>query len=260
MNGLDYQSLPRRTIVKSNQRGYGVKGKKITTYGIMAKIKGDNMWLMIRNRHSAALTYILHGGYQPVHITELLEKMSMGELNFIKVILNCGTIDKFKEGYKSTFGTYPLSEYAFVRMMDLKKEIISFDGTNLPSKPPFSFPKGKRNPKEDTIITATREFYEETGVKETGKIDVTPIIYEKCGLAGRQYTIKCWVSVYDDIIPLEGIPIIDKEEILEKAWVYFDPSKYDNAIIKENGLPKGIINGKEVDVDYEVLMLCKQVR
>jgi ADP-ribose pyrophosphatase YjhB (NUDIX family) len=213
-----YADLPRRVVISSPQKsGLRTREKKLISYGIMARVKDTNTWLMVKNRHSHALIFILYGAYQPVHLDELLASLTKNEHDSLKNIIING-LNVYMEYFKSVFNVNCSSVYGYYRLMDMDEEIVEYD-KELSNNVQFSFPKGRRNPREDTIVTACRELYEETGLKETGAIIPTPISHTVEGLAGRHYTVKCWISEYNKIIPLEGITPIDVNEISDKDWI-----------------------------------------
>lgn len=239
-----YADLPQRIIVSSQQKsGLKTREKKLVAYGIMGKVKGTNKWLMVRNRNTAAFSFLLYGAYQPIHLENLLESLTSSELLYIKKIV-LGGIDIYNQIFRETFNHSPNSAYAYYRLDDFDEYILDFEA-DLPDETPYSFPKGRRNPKEDTIVTAWRELYEETGVEEMGSVIPTPVCYTVEGLAGRNYTAKCWLAEYDREIPLEGITPIDTNEIAGKDWIEIDISSLDINSTKNYG----VIGEKKVFID-----------
>lgn len=224
MEYKSYSDLPRRSIISSAQKsGLRSKDKKLESYGIMARVKDTNKWLMVRTRNSTSLIFILYGAYQPVHFERLLLGLTKDELNKLREIVISGKHETFIDYFYDIFTNHGQTEYAFTRLMDMKEDILLFD-KELPDKTPYSFPKGRRNPREEVLVTAMREFYEETGIVLKGNIINTPISYSILGYCDRIYNIKCWISEYNKIIYMDGFDPIDTKEIIERRWIDIDPN------------------------------------
>jgi 8-oxo-dGTP pyrophosphatase MutT (NUDIX family) len=224
MDYKSYEDLPRRALISSAQKtGLKTREKKLESYGIMARIKSTNRWLLVRTRNSAALSFILHGAYQPVHLRKLLYGLTINELTTLQDIVTSGSEDHFSDYYYSVFQNHSHTDYSYKRLMDMRDDIMNFDEENsMCQDTSFSFPKGRRNLREDTIATASREFYEETGVTMNTVIH-TPVSYTVKGHSDRIYNIKCWISEYEKEIYLDDFNPIDTKEIAERQWVEIDP-------------------------------------
>jgi ADP-ribose pyrophosphatase YjhB (NUDIX family) len=257
MDCKSYEDLPRRTMISSAQRmGLNRGEKKLESYGIMARIKGTNRWLLVRTRNSAALSFILHGAYQPVHLRKLLYGLAINELTTLQDIVTSGSEDHFSDYYYSVFQNHIRTDYSYKRLMDMRLQIMNFDDDAFMSRETsFSFPKGRRNYREDTISTASREFYEETGITANPVIH-TPVSYSIRGHSDRIYNIKCWISEYEKEIYLDEFTQMDTKEITERQWVEIDPEM----IRDENGL-KGngkLSSGKIVTLENSVFELINE--
>lgn len=253
-----YKDLPRRSIIKTIQKE-GDSCRKINTYGVLAKTK-DNKWCLVRTRHTAAISYILHGAYQPVHFSSLLKAISRKELNLLKSI---ETLEDFKEVYRKIFNCECRGEYAYLRLSDLKEELYLDDIPNIlkptieiPEDTLFTIPKGRRISEENTRDTALREFYEETGLTgANGKLSENSILVETTGFADRRYSIEIWGLSLNSEFDLNDIPYPDKREIVERKFIQFNPDEFPNATVG----PFFTSNSEDKDlIDKEVLMLAKK--
>lgn len=255
-----YRDLPRRTIIDQSVDAKG-KERGVYTYGIMATVKGTNLWLMVRIRHSSAYSYILHGSYQPVHLPNLLSSITRSEYDsLVAIIQSKSPMETFTEFYKTTFApNSPASDYACQRLLDVTDDIIGYDGVeDLPQRCNYSFPKGRKTPTEkDPIVAAKREFHEETGVRDEGKLSSDFVEYNTVGHGGRYYAIRCWVMEFDSIIDLSKVEPIDVDEISECAWIEYDVRTEPRALATPYPLAKSM-NGEVVRVEREVMHLFRE--
>jgi 8-oxo-dGTP pyrophosphatase MutT (NUDIX family) len=113
----------------------------------------------------------------------------------------------------------PPSIYSYQRLIDLKEDILDLDTSSCLNSVLYGIPKGRLNPKEDTIIAAIREFKEETGIKIVSNINPEPFVYKTPGVAGGTYQLKCWIYELEDEIELNDFEIRDTNEICHRLWV-----------------------------------------
>ena len=78
----------------------------------------------------------------------------------------------------------------------------------------WSFPKGKQDPGEHVLATATREVWEETGLKVHLGRPLPPQYYEVS--VGRSKVVNYWVARLDPAI--EDVPFIPNTEVDEIRW------------------------------------------
>lgn len=248
----DYKDLPRRSIIKTVQRD-GDLYRKIHTFGVLAKINGTNKWLLVRTRHTAAISYLLHGAYQPVHFSSLLKSITLRELKLLRSI---ETFEDFRAVYRKIFECECRSNYGYIRLLDLKEELYFDDVTdNQPDDTLFSIPKGRRILDENSKLTALREFYEETGFTTgDGVLSEKSIIFETTGLADRRYSIEIWGLTLKEDADLSKVPYPDKREIVERKFIEIDPDKYPKATVGQH-----LKSDSGELLDRETIMLIKKV-
>lgn len=263
MDTLRYSDLPRRRVFNGS-----FKKKTLTSYGIMAFAKDTKRWLMVRSNHSFGLAYLLFGAYRPVDIDKILSTLTKTELNRTQsivslfngedddVIISRGLYDDLYIEYTGIKNTADVKKYGYCRMCDLRDEILEYDETNLEDENAYAFPKGRQKYREDTIVSATREFFEETGISVTGSVNPTPITVSDTTFPEKQYTIKCWVYLLEKEIDLSKHDIIDTKEIKDRKWVEI-PITIEN---KGKGNIKGLTieadEKVEVNVGFEAASLC----
>lgn len=248
-NYLEYKDLPRRSIIRTVQKS-GDQNREIKTYGVISRVKAENKWLLVRTRHTAAISYLLHGAYQPVHFENLLKSLTLKELTLIQSINN---FKDFSNVYTLIFNSNVRGNYGYTRLMDLKEELQVYEFVGELFDTVFSIPKGRKIQEESSQDTALREFYEETGITaNSGKLSKTPIIVETTGFADRKYSIELWGFVLQREIDLTTINYPDKREIIERKWIELDPNEYPNAVTSN------CIKTKNGDIDKETLLLIKK--
>lgn len=256
MDTLSYDQLPQRKIIQAH-----FERKKIFSYGIMAFAKDTKRWLMIQPNHTFGLTMLLFGTYRPVYLEDILSNMTKKEVIKIKEIATNESMSKAEELFEDLYleytGLMPPSYYSLYRMRDHSKFIGSFDLDVLADHQPFGFPKGKQKQGEDTIVSAAREFHEETGLKVTDNIIPQPVEYNDKRSLDRSYVAKCWIYVLNEEVDLTKYDIVDKKEVKSREWVKVS----ERATIKTSykNLPKAVTDsGEEIHISFEAMQLIIQ--
>lgn len=209
-----YADIPRRTIISSP-----FVDRPITSYGILAIAKKTGRSLLVQSNYSLGLSYLMHGYYQPVHFQRIKHYLTKDEANMLKRIVFNEDNELFNQQYYQMYHRMPPNDYSYQRLLDLKDDILDLDSTICLDQVLYGIPKGRLNPKEDTIIAAIREFKEETGIKIVNNINPEPYVYKTPGVAGGTYQLKCWIYEVDDEIDLNQTEITDTHEICHRKWV-----------------------------------------
>lgn len=84
--------------------------------------------------------------------------------------------------------------------LDKVRDFIGTTASNMEEVRPWEFPKGHRNPYEDTIVAALRELREETTI-ESLRVRImakSPIVYTYEGTNHQLYTVSYYIGLYDD--------------------------------------------------------------
>lgn len=256
MDGVSYDQLPQRKIIQAH-----FERKKIFSYGIMAYAKDTKRWLMIQPNHTFGLTMLLFGAYRPVYLEDILSNMTKPEVLKIREIVAEPSSRKaeelFEDLYMEYTGLMPPSYYSLHRMRDHARFILVFDINTLAEHQPFGFPKGKQKQGEDTIVSAAREFYEETGLKVTDSIIPQPVEYSDKRSLDRSYIAKCWIYILNEEVDLDKYEIIDKKEVKSREWVQVNEHVTVKTSYKH--LPKAVTStGEEVHISFETMQLVIQ--
>lgn len=248
---MSYDQLPRRQVVTSPY-----PKKEIISHGIIAISQDTNRYAMIQPHYTTAIKYFVYGAYRPVHITDLLDGMTLTEVEIVQKIAQNKDSNDFANLYLSVTGNHAKKDswYGYYRLIDLREDIISYKAIDNLPEPPYSFPKGKARPKEDSIVAANREFTEEMGIELAGCIIPKPIDYFETGLAGRNYQMRCWKCLFPTQIDLSVPNRSENREINHRAWI--DVSKANQAdrypiVITEDQ--------KEVHITSELLNFIHQI-
>jgi 8-oxo-dGTP pyrophosphatase MutT (NUDIX family) len=130
---------------------------------------GKIEYLMIQRKDSLAFVEFIRGKYvldDMLYLRKMLTNMTESERNRLGV--------DFDELWKSVWGELPIRSHKHDYENSKEKYNIMMENKLLHcllketksefAEPEWGFPKGRRNPGEDDIICAMREFYEETGL------------------------------------------------------------------------------------------------
>lgn len=209
-----YSDIPRRKIISSP-----FADRPITSYGILAIAKKTGRCLLVQSNHSLGMAYLMHGYYQPTHFNSIKHYLTKQEADTLKKIVFNEDLELFTNQYRTMYHRDPPNNYSYQRLLDLKDDILEIDTTTCLDGVLYGIPKGRLNPKEDTIIAAIREFREETGIKIVSNINPEPYVYKTPGVAGGTYQLKCWIYELEDEVDLNTVEITDKQEICHRMWV-----------------------------------------
>lgn len=189
------------------------------SYGVLAIAKTTGRCLLVQSNHSLGMAYLMHGYYQPVHFDRIKHYLTKNEASMLKQIVFNEDISLFKQIYQKMYHYEPNTLYPYYRLLDIKIDILDLDASLCLEEVLYGIPKGRLNPREDSIIAAIREFKEETGIKVINNINPEPYVYKTPGVAGGTYQLKCWIYELDDEIDLNSIEIKDKDEICHRLWL-----------------------------------------
>jgi 8-oxo-dGTP pyrophosphatase MutT (NUDIX family) len=132
---------------------------------------GKIEYLMIQRKDSLAFVEFVRGKYileDNNYIYKMFSNMTSRERELIGI--------DFDDLWKSVWGELPIRSHKhdydtskdkyniLLKSGEIKK--ILEETTSLFKEPEWGFPKGRRNPGEDDILCAMREFYEETGLSK----------------------------------------------------------------------------------------------
>lgn len=165
------------------------------------------------------MAYLIHGYYQPVHFNQIKYYLTKEETTILKRIVSDEDIELFQQQYHKMYHRDPPSLYSYHRLLDLKDDILELDIKYQLDSVLYGIPKGRINPKEDSILAAIREFKEETGISIITNINPEPITYQTEGVAGGIYQLKCWIYEVDSEIDLNETKVGDTREISNRTWV-----------------------------------------
>lgn len=112
----------------------------------------------------------------------------------------------------------------------------------------WSFPKGKKEPKEEPMGTALRELKEETGIEDIYILDF-PMIVEEYEIQ-KENKIKHRINKYFLGIVKDKSVTIQENEIFEFKWATFEEAINTFGFQKENRI-KVLEKAKEYLEEYE---------
>lgn len=166
---------------------------------------GNIEYLLIQRKDSIAFVEFVRGKYaldDMTYIIRLLMNMTMAERMRLGI--------DFDELWRSVWGDLPLRSYR--NDYDNSKEkygILLGSGKLMEllgavpaihSEPEWGFPKGRRNPGEDDMMCAMREFYEETGLSRHSYNIIKfmePLEETFFGTNGVHYSHKYYIAICD---------------------------------------------------------------
>jgi 8-oxo-dGTP pyrophosphatase MutT (NUDIX family) len=178
-----------------------MQSQKTTFDGISSL--GKIEYLMIQRKDSLAFVEFVRGKYildDIAYLKKMLSNMTSVEREKLDM--------EFDDLWKSVWGELPIrshkhdyenskEKYNIIRENGLIKLLLS-ETTSEFTEPEWGFPKGRRNPGEDDIICAMREFYEETGLhKNTYTIlkNMNPLEESFFGTNRIHYSHKYFVAL-----------------------------------------------------------------
>jgi 8-oxo-dGTP pyrophosphatase MutT (NUDIX family) len=144
-----------------------MQSQKTTFDGISSL--GKIEYLMIQRKDSLAFVEFVRGKYildDIAYLKKMLSNMTSAEREKLNM--------EFDDLWKSVWGELPIrshkhdyenskEKYNIIRENGLIKLLLLETKSEF-AEPEWGFPKGRRNPGEDDIVCAMREFYEETGL------------------------------------------------------------------------------------------------
>lgn len=247
-----YSDIPRRNVISSP-----FYDRKITTYGILTHAKSTNRYLLVQGNYSLGMAYLMHGQYRPVHFDKLKYYITKKELNILKNIVFNEDSELYRNHYMVMYGREPPSLYAYGRLLDIKEDILELDIDRCLEDVLFGIPKGRLNPREDTITAAIREFTEETGIQVVKHVNPEPYVYETPGIVGNIYELKCWVYQIEDEMDLTDTEVRNKNEITERLWLSV-PKLPESYVEGEFYCDSSSIPGRKIYIDNESVALINK--
>ena len=167
---------------------------------------GHIEYLLIKRKDSLAFVEFVRGKYNPEdagYIKKMLGNMTVAERLQIGV--------DFDKLWQSVWGELPIRSHK--QDYDTSKEkynlimenglLSSLMGSTLTthSEPEWGFPKGRRNPGEDDLVCAMREFYEETGLTKHSYTlikNMEPLEESFFGTNRVHYSHKYYLAICDN--------------------------------------------------------------
>ena len=208
--------------------------KTLISYGLIIQAQDTKKWAIVRRSQTIEFIHFIRGHYEPVHLRQLLSRMTKGELKAIRKILLKKDEDEEEEAialYTKKYGeilqNFDREEilYGYSRLIDGRDIITTHSGNKNPMSinpkfPPCSWPKGRTHNNEESIECAVREFKEEFATNLPINLTVYPQPVEDrvISILGNTYVTKCWVCpTKKEIIPDDPRPL--DIEVSAKLWV-----------------------------------------
>ena len=222
-----FKEIKSYNIIKSNTISYNILLE-------INKLKDKINFLMIRRKKTLGYIEFIRGRYELndlLHLTHLLEQMTSDEIEDImkfdfdiiwKDLWRTSADNKF---YKSEFDISKKKYGEFKRnkiMINLCKQI------NLKYKTPeWGFPKGRRNYLEKNTECATREFKEETGLKDDDFFlldNITPLYETFHGTNDILYKHIYYIAICKKNInvSVDINNLIQCDEVGDIGWFKYD--------------------------------------
>lgn len=203
---------------------------KIISFSLIGYAKSTNRCVILQRKHSVEFLLILSGHYRPSMLLFLLPYITYEELTILhNLSIND---DDFYHIYVHVIGLDKQDvDYALVRFIESKNIIHQYHNNNHVDLQ-WTWPKGRLNveDKENGLLCAYREFYEETEIKLPPPIYVSdkPVLVETIKtLSCKTIETYCWLYVIEDEIPFP--PLINHKEVNDRQWV-----NLSDALIKLN--------------------------
>lgn len=214
-----YNQLPCRTIKSINH-------PPKRSYGLILYACNTDKWLLIKEKYTPFFTLIMHGLYRDSSLPFLLDGITAGELELLKILQQNYT--KLESLYGQMFTNkkeMACPSYTYSRLQSptmlsqLKKERDN-------RKEYWSFPSGKPIYNEDSFFCAVRECQEETGIRiDLNNCIVGNSVIENIALISGGLLCKTYWPV---ILPSESkLPNIStaQNEVDEARWMTNEDAK-----------------------------------
>lgn len=197
--------------------------RRFVSYGIIAYAKSTERFLLVQRRYSTNYFTLLRGAYRRSNIAKLVAGMCVSELQIIRrIIYRQANIYDVLRIVCSVVGDH---NYAAMRFENHENDILHFVNKALADRdtqeyPEWLFPKGKSEKHENSIDTAFREFYEETGVaiadNQKQVINQHPIVNHYQADNDFVYETRYWIVLFDEEIPVPSK--LQSYEVVSRAW------------------------------------------
>ena len=208
--------MPRR---RTHYNSYGV--------ACFSQSKTGPKLLLIQKPTTYEFALFTRGDYNPTNLNEfekliagmtIDERRSILTLDFGAIVARTFSGRYVRELYSRHIGKYRLQ---FIKHKNHKSMIRIIKNSNIAGQRPiWEIPKGRRQSHETSLITAIREFTEETGIPNVG-LRMLPPTYSKTYTytdAGATYQNKYFIAVTDTKHNIDRTIGDDYTETLQIAW------------------------------------------
>lgn len=218
-----YSDLPRRYVSGDNGR------KPCVSYGAIVQARNTGRWCLVQRTFSPEYIELIRGTYDHVRMSEYKTGLSRSECEKFKEMLRVPIEQRrqeFEKWYRQVVMDNLVHE-GYLKFTDCHEMLCSeFDDFEAYyEETEWLWPKGRSNHNESQKDAATREFFEETGIR-TGKLkaasQITPV--ESYQAMNRvTYQSKCWVFTVEEELELGTYPSSNyPTEIMDSRWMTYE--------------------------------------
>lgn len=191
--------------------------------GLISYCLTTKKWLLIQPKYSHGFQIIVLGRYLPAQLLQLITSIIPAEKNIILEFCRLA-MGGLREAFDQLYQQYFLlisADYSYLRFQtrgsDIQAVLTNFECFY--QQLTWRFPSGAAHHSETPLITAKREFTEETTADhhDFKIISSKPLIHEYVGTNGCTYQYHFWIQTCQYQIVLTP-PSIDDPEIAARAW------------------------------------------